>query len=509
MSAVDDIAPAIQLPAFGQITSPLTAAVAPRSSAAIEQRHRWESRYRNLLRTTDAIVVLVSCVIASAGSKAFIDPGLLIGDPWILVRIPVSTALVWLLLLSLVSSRSSSVIGVGSQEYTRVIQATGMAFGLLAMLFVAFEWAGIRAQIFFALPVGAVLLLLTRWQWRRWLVRTRAEGRYSSRTVVVGNRDDVEYAITALGTSGRLGYRILAASICDDDVDHLDIGDVRIPTSHTRWGVAALASRYAADTIIVASQPANDPGYIKRMGWELEGTAAELVLSSRIADVAGPRMSLRPVEGMPLIHVRLPRFEGGVYMIKRALDVVVAALALLAFAPFALLIAAAIRVDDPGPVFFRQSRVGRDGQEFKMVKFRSMRIDAEARLAELQAQNDGAGPLFKLKSDPRVTRVGRILRKYSIDEIPQFWNVLVGDMSVVGPRPPLPAEVTAYDGTVFRRLYIKPGITGPWQVGGRSDLSWDESVRIDLRYVENWSVMNDLQIMWRTAKVMVAPSGAY
>src|SRR5690606_14098833 len=257
------------------------------------------------------------------------------------------------------------------------------------------------------------------------------------------------------------------------------------------------------------SRPDGDPDFVKRLSWQLEGTAAELVLSSRLADVAGPRISLRQVDGLPLIRVRIPTYEGGVHLLKRALDVVVSVLALVPIALVTPAIALCIVADSPGPVFFFQERVGRDGRTFRMVKFRTMRTDAEQQLAALREQNEGAGLLFKLKDDPRVTRVGRVLRKLSLDELPQFWNVLVGDMSVVGPRPPLPSEVTAYDGTVFRRLYIKPGITGLWQVSGRSDLSWDESVRLDLRYVENWSVIDDLRIMWRTARVMFRPTGAY
>jgi len=233
------------------------------------------------------------------------------------------------------------------------------------------------------------------------------------------------------------------------------------------------------------------------------------VLSSRLTDVAGPRISLRQVDGLPLIQVKIPTYEGGVHLLKRALDIAVSTIALIPIGLVSLVLVPLIKLDSPGPAFFFQERVGRDGKTFQIVKFRSMKTDAEQQLAALRAKNEGAGLLFKMKDDPRVTRVGRILRKLSLDELPQFWNVLVGDMSVVGPRPPLPSEVTAYDGTVYRRLYIKPGITGLWQVSGRSDLSWDESVRLDLRYVENWSVMNDLQIMWRTAKVMVQPNGAY
>lgn len=273
--------------------------------------------------------------------------------------------------------------------------------------------------------------------------------------------------------------------------------------------VGAVARDVGADTIVVASQPHGDGEFVKRLSWQLEGTAAELVLSSRIADVAGPRLSFEPLDGLPLIRMQIPTYSGGQHGIKRALDVVVAAIALIPIALAYPVLALLIKIDSAGPVFFFQERVGRDGRLFKMVKFRSMKTDAEQQLAALREQNEGSGLLFKMKDDPRVTRVGKVLRKLSLDELPQFWNVLVGNMSVVGPRPPLPSEVTGYDGKVFRRLYIKPGITGLWQVSGRSDLSWDESVRLDLRYVENWSVVSDLQIMWRTAKVMLRPSGAY
>jgi len=233
------------------------------------------------------------------------------------------------------------------------------------------------------------------------------------------------------------------------------------------------------------------------------------VLSSRLTDVAGPRLSFEALDGLPLIRMRIPTYSGGQHIVKRALDMTVAACALIPIALAYPVIALLIKLDSPGPIFFFQERVGRDGTPFRMVKFRSMHVDAEQQLAALRAQNEGAGVLFKMKDDPRVTRVGRVLRKLSLDELPQFWNVLTGAMSVVGPRPPLPSDVTGYDGNVFRRLYIKPGITGLWQVSGRSDLTWDESVRLDLRYVENWSIVNDLQIMWRTAKVMFAPTGAY
>jgi exopolysaccharide biosynthesis polyprenyl glycosylphosphotransferase len=273
--------------------------------------------------------------------------------------------------------------------------------------------------------------------------------------------------------------------------------------------VTEAASRLGADTVIVAGQPRGGSRYIRNLGWALEGTATDLVLASRLTDVAGPRIHFRPVEGLPLIHVEIPQFEGGKHVLKRMLDVVVAAIALVILALPMLIVALLIRIDSPGPALFRQERVGRNGSTFTMLKFRSMVVDAESRLAALAAEDQGNGVLFKMKADPRVTRIGRIIRKFSIDELPQLWNVLVGDMSLVGPRPPLRREVNQYESHVHRRLYIKPGLTGMWQVNGRSDLSWEESVRLDLYYVENWSLTGDLVILWRTVRVLLHPTGAY
>lgn len=203
------------------------------------------------------------------------------------------------------------------------------------------------------------------------------------------------------------------------------------------------------------------------------------------------------------------RFYPTTEFLKRLVDVVLSLMALVPLILLTPLIALAIKLDSPGPVFYRQSRVGRSGREFGMFKFRTMRVDSEVALAKLMAERDGADLLFKMRTDPRITKVGAFLRKFSLDELPQFLNVIAGDMSVVGPRPPLPQEVREYDGRVFRRLYVKPGITGLWQVSGRSDLTWEESIRLDLYYIENWSLSVDLQIMWRTVRVAFAPMGAY
>jgi lipopolysaccharide/colanic/teichoic acid biosynthesis glycosyltransferase len=235
----------------------------------------------------------------------------------------------------------------------------------------------------------------------------------------------------------------------------------------------------------VAGQPDEGGEFVRQLGWDLEGTPAELVLSSRLTDVAGPRIHFRPVDGLPLIHVETPTFEGGKHILKRSVDIALSTLALVVLMPFMLVVGLIVRLDSPGPALFRQRRCGRNGDTFEMLKFRSMVETAEDDLAGLLDRNEGHGALFKL------------------------WNVLVGDMSIVGPRPPLVTEVAEYEGSVHRRLFIKPGMTGLWQISGRSDLSWEESVRLDLYYVENWSLTGDLMIMWRTAKAVVNPKGAY
>lgn len=488
----------------GSRTSPT---VMPRMQPSLERRRLWERRFTSRLRTTDIVIVvlvtvataLLNVILVGANSTSI----------WGAVRIILVTTVAWIAFLSLFRTRSQDAIGSGAGEYKRVAHATGSAFGILAILSIIFKWDGVRLELLVALPVGLLALLITRRAWRRWLITQRQFGHYASRVVVAGTAEDVEYVIRNLDRQGALGYIVVGAATPHASAESLVVDGRSYPVVGSMQTVSVHARELSADAIIVASPAEDDPDFIKRLSWDLEGTASELILSSRLADVAGPRISLRPVDGLPLIHVKIPRFEGGAHALKRAMDVLLAAIALVPIALITPVLALLIKADDRGPVFFRQTRIGRDGREFGILKFRTMRVNAEAELTTLKEQNEGSGLLFKMKSDPRITRVGAVLRKFSLDELPQFWNVLRGDMSIVGPRPPLPSEVHAYDGTVYRRLYIKPGITGLWQVSGRSDLSWDESVRLDLRYVENWSVMTDLMIMWRTARVMISPTGAY
>lgn len=487
-------------------TLPLPAAVAPRVQPSLERRHLWERRYRRRLVVTDG-----ASVTAAAGAAMIVESGGLISLALLAgpARIAAFVIGAWLTLLWLARTREAAVLGAGATEYKRIGHATGLAFGILSTIFIVAGLPGLRAQLVVALPIGLTALVLSRRMWRTWLIHERERGECVSRVIVAGTRDEAEYVIEKLLHDPHHAYFVIGATTTDGRMDPIDVEDHRYHVIGSIRLTAAYGRASGADAIVVASTPDDDPDFVRRLGWELEGSAAELVLCNRLTDVAGPRMSLRPLDGLPLVQVKIPEFEGGIHAIKRGMDVVLSLIALVPIALITPFIALAITLDSRGPVLFRQQRVGRDGRQFSMLKFRTMCVDAEEQRAELLVRNEGAGPMFKVRRDPRVTRVGAVLRRFSIDELPQFVNVLRGDMSIVGPRPPLPSEVTTYDGTVYRRLYIKPGITGLWQISGRSDLSWDESVRLDLRYVENWSIAIDLMIMWRTARVMARPRGAY
>jgi exopolysaccharide biosynthesis polyprenyl glycosylphosphotransferase len=282
-----------------------------------------------------------------------------------------------------------------------------------------------------------------------------------------------------------------------------------VPVLGDASGVADAVARAQADIVAVVPSPDLGPDQLRRLAWSLEGCGVDLVVSPALTDVAGPRVHVRPVAGLPLLQVEAPRYEGLSWLIKSVFDRVAAALGLLALSPVFALIAAAIVVADHGPVFYRQQRVGLGGQRFWLIKFRTMVDGADGMRDGLADRNDGDGPLFKIRDDPRVTSVGRWLRRTSLDELPQLVNVVAGQMSLVGPRPPLPEEVERYADPVHRRLLVKPGITGLWQVSGRSDLSWDDSVRLDLYYVENWSLTGDLVILARTVAAVLRGEGAY
>jgi len=465
--------------------------------------------FRNRLQWSDAAVVLTAAMIATVVSIGILGPERRAEASVQLVAVLLLVVAGWIGALWVYRTRESRVLGVGVTEYRRVVSASTMTFGILGIGLVVGELDDTRFFFLLAFPIGAVGLVVERWVWRKWLASRSLVGSSLSRVLVVGSRTDVEYVIDQVRSKLGLAYFVVGAVIEEGNLDGHAFGESSIPVSHDLDDVAATATRLGADAVIVAGTPRDRDGYVRQLSWALEGTDTDLILATSLANVAGPRIHLRPVEGLPLIHVEIPQFEGGKHALKRAFDVAVAVSALVILAPLLAVVALVIRLDSPGPVLFTQQRVGRDGTYFRMLKFRSMVVTAEADLASLQDRNEGAGALFKIRDDPRVTRVGRFIRRHSIDELPQLWNIVVGDMSVVGPRPPLPREVDDYEEHVHRRLYIRPGLTGMWQVNGRSTLDWEESVKLDLFYVENWSLVGDIVIMWRTLREVRSPVGAF
>ncbi|MDQ0662305.1 exopolysaccharide biosynthesis polyprenyl glycosylphosphotransferase [Arthrobacter ulcerisalmonis] len=417
--------------------------------------------------------------------------------------------LAWLAALELYHTRDPKVLGIGADEYKRVASATLRIFGLLALAAVVFSVHGASAFVTVSLPLGLVALTANRRAFRHRLTVEKAKGHHLSRTVVVGEPEDVRYVVQQVRKSGSV-YEILGACLPGARRGAgLRVDERTVPVLSSTDAIARTVRLVEADSVIIAGPLPGGSRFIRELGWQLEESSTELILAATLTNVAGPRIHWRPVDGLPLMHVDIPQYSGAKHALKRVMDVAAALTALLLLAPVLLLLAVIVRLDSPGPVLFRQNRIGKDGHAFGMFKFRSMVADAEARLAALNPQNQGAGVLFKMKDDPRVTHCGRWMRKYSLDELPQLWNVVLGDMSMVGPRPPLDREVSAYERHIHRRLLIKPGITGLWQINGRSDLPWEEAVRLDLYYVENWSLAGDLLILWRTLRAIVQPSGAY
>ncbi|TFV58645.1 sugar transferase [Mycobacterium sp. PS03-16] len=422
-------------------------------------------------------------------------------------------AVAWMAALSINRARSPRVIGSGAEEYRRVWLATLSVFGAVAIVSMLFKLDIARGYLMIALPTGLISLVLFRWIARRVVVWARDKyGRCITRVLVVGNPHAIRDLTRSLSRESRSEYEVVGACVPSGFArTKLEIPDVGvIPTFGDETNVVGAVTATNSHAVAVTATERLDGRGMRNLSWELEKLDIDLLVAPGVVDVAGPRLTMRPVAGLPLIHVEKPQYNGAKRFQKRLFDVVFAGTVLLIGAPVLIAVAIAVKLTSRGPVFYRSERIGLDGHPFQMIKFRTMVDGADKMLTELAALNESeGGVLFKIKEDPRVTPLGRILRKYSIDEIPQFINVLTRDMSVVGPRPPLASEVTTYDDHVKRRLLVRPGITGLWQVSGRSDLSWEDSVRLDLFYVENWSMISDLLIAAKTVKAMLRHSGAY
>ncbi len=356
------------------------------------------------------------------------------------------------------------------------------------------------------------MLLLSRVIVRRLLHIERTHGKSSLRVLVIGSTSGVQHLSDSLRAQPMAGYIPIGAYLPGVEPDGRTAGNLDLPVVGRAAEAAEIIAdieAFAPDAVALSSSMQLAPETIRALGWALADLNIRLIMAPALTDVAGPRIHTQPVAGLPLIHVSTPNLEKGQRFIKRTTDILGASSLIVGLSPLLAVVALLVRFDSPGPVLFRQERVGTAGERFEMFKFRSMVVDAECRLEQLRDSHEGNEVLFKLKNDPRVTRVGRFLRKFSLDELPQLFNVLGGSMSLVGPRPPLAAEVERYDIRAHRRLLVRPGMTGLWQVSGRSLLSWDETVRLDLYYVENWSFLGDLTILLRTFKAVVSRHGAY
>lgn len=468
----------------------------------------WRRRSSRLLGIVDAFVVMwavVGAFIVRFGA----EPA---GQEFTYAWLSVGLAVVWWLMLGAWNSRQSHILGAGPDEYKRVAAASLWLFGLIAIVSYVLRVDTARGYVGVALPVGLFGLLMGRWLIRQHLNINRQQGHSMSRLMLLGGSSAVAHLAASLHSAKHAGYLPIAAYIP---------GLHNAPNVEPESGLPVLGHRpearpiieaieqCGADAVAISAGVQLHPQTLRHLGWELASRNVGLIMAPALTDIAGPRIHTQQVAGLPLIHVTTPTLEGGQRVAKRLFDVVMAGLLLLAAFPLMVVIAALVKLDSPGPILFKQERVGIEGKHFGMFKFRSMVLDAEQRLNELAHRNEGSGVLFKIKNDPRVTRVGAVLRKYSLDELPQLFNVFAGSMSLVGPRPPLPREVEAYEHDVRRRLLVKPGLTGLWQVSGRSNLSWQDSVRLDLYYVENWSLAGDLIIILRTARAVFQSTGAY
>lgn len=421
----------------------------------------------------------------------------------------------WTMVGRMMRTTDTAVLGQGALEYSRIARATTFAFGIFAIVCELTQYTSGFRFLVFTYPVGLVTLLLIRYGWRRFYCWQLDSKKLSQRAIFIGEPHSIS---EVYGTLRRqLDNRFDIVGFCSTQSDERSEEQLaelkrRFPEAeiHDNWHqIDVMVSLLQADSVIVTVSNQIGMDDMRELMWRLDGLNVELLVAPAVANVTGRRVQMLPIAGVPLLKLEQPQHARTHCVAKIVFDRVAAALLLLIASPLLLVCALAIKIDDGGPVFYTAERMGKNNKPFGMIKFRSMVQNADQLVAQLRDQSDGNDVLFKMKNDPRVTRVGSFLRRYSIDELPQLFNVLKGDMSLVGPRPPLRREVEQYTGLVGNRMLVLPGMTGLWQVSGRSNLSWEESVSLDLNYVENWSFMADLMILWKTGRAVLTSDGAY
>ncbi|MBM9477790.1 sugar transferase [Nakamurella flavida] len=476
-------------------------------------RGRWVTSYARHLFLTDLVVVTAMVLLAQGIRFESVFDVTIAGmsdlNYWAVSGVLV---VLWMLALAVNGGYDRKILGSGPREYHRVVNASLYLFGFIAIVSYLGRLDIARGYLVLALPLGLVGILAGRWVWRLLLREHRRTGTHLHNVLVVGSRRSALDLATRLRSAPDFGYRVSALCLPTTGIGPVGpTGDVGgFPVIGDLGDVLAAIRSSGVDTVAVSSSEQFGSEEVRRLGWQLEGSGIRLCLAPSLTDVAGPRIHIKPVAGLPLMHVEEPRFRGPKLVLKTALDLSVAGVGLLVLSPVMLAVALAIAVKDPGPIFFRQERVGRAGERFRVWKFRSMTVGADRVVDQARSTAGQQHEVFyKSASDARVTPLGAFLRRTSLDELPQLFNVVTGQMSIVGPRPLVPGEGAEIGHFLERRMLVKPGITGLWQVSGRSDVSATERIRLDFYYVENWSVAGDLTIMVKTVKAVVAGRGAY
>jgi exopolysaccharide biosynthesis polyprenyl glycosylphosphotransferase len=454
----------------------------------------WLRTYTTAVVVADGFAALIAALVAVSAFGSLVNL-------WVIALFPPA----WVAAIAMGRTYEHRFVGNGSEEYKRLFHTTVVFLAVAGTVAYGLNIDLTRGVVVVGLPTAMVLSLFVHWMARQALHTVRRHGRCMQRVVVVGLERSVAELIQTMRREPHAGLDIAAVCIDRPRGDAVEGVPVLGDSDH----VLDVLAEVGADTVAVTAWSDVSQNDLRRLAWDLEGSGVTLLVAPRLTDISGPRIHIRPVAGLPLLNVEEPEFSGVRRIVKGGLDRFLALVAIILLAPVMLGISLSVALTSRGPILFRQVRVGRHGRPFIIHKFRSMYVDAEARQAELEHLNESDGNLFKVRDDPRVTPIGRYLRRFSLDELPQFFDVLLGRMSLVGPRPPLPTEVERYASLVRRRLVVKPGITGLWQVSGRSDLTWDESVRLDLLYVENWSLALDIAIMLKTALAVLRRRGAY
>ncbi|WP_443048801.1 sugar transferase [Streptomyces sp. NBC_00328] len=474
------------------------------NGAANQPATDWEQRYRRTVITSD--MVATAFVVAAIGNFFGARDAANWHEKWGILAF--GTELLVLGALAVSRAWAPAVLGQGAEEFRRLGRSLFAATVVLALGGIALTSRNIKLWIFVAIPAIALVTMTVRYLLRLWLHKQRKEGRCLRPVLAAGSPATLRDLVTRTRKFPHLGWRVEA--VCTTDGHGLDGDELDgVPVVGRLADVAGHVHRDGYRVVAVTPDPHWSPDRLQRLAWNLEGSDAEMIVAPVLMEVAGPRLHVDAVLGIPLLRVSMPTFTGGRRAVKVVVDRLGATVLLLLFAPLMVFVGLLVLLDSRGGAFYRQRRVGKNGREFTILKFRTMVSGAHKIRAELAGLDEGAGLLFKVRRDPRVTRVGAVLRRYSIDELPQLFNVLTGSMSLVGPRPPLPEESAAYGPDIRRRLLVKPGLTGLWQISGRSDLSWEEAVRLDLRYVEDWSLALDTVILWKTLRAVLYGQGAY